>query len=305
MENIENVNLTIDGIAISVPKGTTILEAAKLVGIKIPTLCYLKNYNVISSCRVCVVEVEGFKVPVPACSMKVSEGMKVRTNTDNVKKVRLENLTKILNDHNKQCLSCKRNLNCTLQELANDFHANDAIYDHHASKNYYDDSNPYIVRDDSKCVLCNRCNGICTQLQTVNAVCKKMPLNNQIGTINDHPLKDTFCVGCGQCTLVCPTAALTEKSNIDEVLNVLNDPEIITVVAPAPSVRVSLGEEFGAKIGEFVQGKLVTSLKMLGFDYVFDIDMGADLTIMEEAHEFIDRLNNNGKLPMFTSCCPG
>lgn len=304
MESNE-IKAYIDGKEVIVEQGTTILEACKKIGIKIPTLCYLKQYNVISSCRVCVVEVEGFKIPVPSCSMKIANGMKIWTNTENVLKMRKQNLDKILKDHNKKCLSCKRNTNCALQDLALEFDANDDIYSSDSKRTYIDDSTPYIVRDDSKCILCNRCNGVCTQMQTVNAICKKMPLNNQMGTSNDKPLKDTFCVGCGQCTLVCPVASLTEKSNTKEVLDAINNPEIITVVAPAPSIRVALGEEFGGKIGEFVQGKLVTSLKMLGFDYVFDIDNGADLTIVEEANEFIERLNNKGTLPMFTSCCPG
>ncbi len=306
MENIEKVKVTIDGQEIIVPKGTTVLEAAKMIGIKIPTLCYLKNYNVISSCRVCVVEVEGIKVPVPSCSMRINnDGMKIRTNTEAVLNMRKMNLNKILKDHNKNCLSCKRNTNCALQCLASEMKAQDDIFSENSKRTYFDDSNPYIVRDDSKCILCNRCNGVCTQMQTVNAICKKMPFNNQMGTPADKPLKDTFCVGCGQCTLVCPVAALTEKSNVDEVLDAIKNPDLITVVAPAPSVRVAIAEEFGGKVGEFVQGQLVTSLKMLGFDHVFDIDMGADLTIMEEAAEFVDRLTNGGLLPMFTSCCPG
>lgn len=211
MENLEAVKVTIDGIETTVKKGSTILEACREIGIKIPTLCYLKQYNAISSCRVCVVEVEGFKVPIPSCTIKVAEGMKIKTNTEAVLNMRKQNLDKILKDHNKKCLSCVRNTNCALQDLAYQFKAKDLIFDETSHRSYFDDSNPYIVRDDSKCILCNRCSNVCLQMQSVNAICKKTPFNNQMGTPADIPLKDTACVGCGQCTLVCPVAGLTEK----------------------------------------------------------------------------------------------
>jgi len=300
------VNIKIDGIETQVPENMTILEAAKTIGIDIPTLCFLKNINEVGDCRMCLVEVEGARGFVPSCMQKVAEGMVVRTNTDEVNEARKNVLELILSAHEKKCLSCIRNGNCELQKLAEKFGITDIEYDGEVAHKEVDDSSTSIVRNTAKCVLCRRCTATCQQIQEIGAIeCVNRGFDSMISTQGNKSLADVNCTFCGQCIQNCPTAALHEKENIEDVKQALKDENKVVLVQTAPAVRVGLGEEFGMPIGTNVVGKMTTALKRLGFDKVFDTNTGADFTIMEEASEFIHRvLDGNSTLPMFTSCCP-
>lgn len=303
-ENI--ITLTIDGIKVQVPKGTTILEAAKEAGIDIPTLCFLKEINEVGDCRMCIVEVEGRRGFATSCIQKVEEGMVVHTNTPNVLEARHVILDLIISNHAKDCLTCTRSGNCELQALATKFNILDVEFPGEMSKHKIDDLSPSIVRDFNKCILCRRCVAACKNVQKIGAIdCINRGFESCISTVGDHSLNDVNCTNCGQCIQACPTGALHEKETINEVWAKIKDPEAYVVVQTAPAVRVALGEEFGMPIGTNVTGKMVTALKRLGFDKVFDTNTGADFTIMEEAHEFIERLQENDHLPMITSCSPG
>ncbi len=300
------INLKINNIPVSVPEGSTILEAAKVAGIKIPTLCYLKDINEIGACRMCVVEVKGARAFAAACVYPVTEGMEVFTDTPKIRQSRKTTLQLILSDHNKSCLSCDRNLHCELQKLSYEYGCDASYYQGETSKSEPDYSTDYLVRDNSKCILCRRCVAVCKNLQHCGVINPKYRgFATEIGQAFDADLAETACAGCGQCINVCPTGALHEKSEIDNVVNAINDPEKVVVVGVAPSVRVALGEEFGYPIGTNVEGKMVTALKMLQFDHVFDVNLTADLTILEEANELVERITSNGTLPMITSCSPG
>ena len=307
MSEVKMVNLKINGISVSVPAGTTVLEAAKSIGINIPTLCYMKEINEIGACRVCVVEVKGARSMVTACVYPVSEGMEVVTNSEKVIKARKTTLELILSDHKKDCLSCARNLNCELQKLALEYGCNAYRFGGAISKAELPDaSTDYLVRDNAKCVLCRRCSATCAQIQDVAVIgANERGFKTNISCAFEEPLSTSPCVACGQCINVCPTGALTEKSELANVKAALADPEKIVVVGPAPSIRATLGEEFGMPIGTNVNGKMITALRYLGFDKVFDVNFGADMTILEEANELIGRIQNGGKLPMITSCSPG
>ena len=307
MSEVKMVNLKINGISVSVPAGTTVLEAAKSIGINIPTLCYMKEINEIGACRVCVVEVKGARSMVTACVYPVSEGMEVVTNSEKVIKARKTTLELILSDHKKDCLSCARNLNCELQKLALEYGCNAYRFGGAISKAELPDaSTDYLVRDNAKCVLCRRCSATCAQIQEVAVIgANERGFKTNISCAFEEPLSTSPCVACGQCINVCPTGALTEKSELANVKAALADPEKIVVVGPAPSIRATLGEEFGMPIGTNVNGKMITALRYLGFDKVFDVNFGADMTILEEANELIGRIQNGGKLPMITSCSPG
>ena len=299
------INIIIDNIQLTVKEGTTILEAAKKINIDIPTLCFLKEINEVGDCRICLVQVEGRRGFATSCIQKCEEGMKIYTNSAKVIKARKEILELILSNHNRDCLTCIRNGNCELQDLAIKYNIRNIKLDGVKSERKIDDKSPSIVRDQSKCILCRRCTAVCKNVQKIGAIDSvNRGFESCISTACDASLNDVDCTFCGQCIEACPTGALHEKENIDEVSDILNDENIVKIIQTAPAVRVALGEEFGLKIGTNVKGKMVTALKQLGFDKVFDTNTGADFTIMEEANEFVDRFTKNDNLPMMTSCCP-
>lgn len=304
---METVNIKINGVDVAAPKGSTILEAARLAHIEIPTLCYLKEINEIGACRICVVEVKGARSLVASCVYPVNEGMEVWTNTPKVLDSRKKTLELILSDHDRKCLSCVRSGNCELQKLSRDFGVDDeSLYDGEKNEYDIDYSAAHMYRDNNKCILCRRCAAVCEKIQAVNVIGpNERGFRTVIGSPFNMGLGETSCVSCGQCIAVCPTGALSEKDNTAEVFAAIADPKKYVIVQTAPSVRAGLGEEFGLPIGTNVEGRMAAALRRLGFDKVFDTDLGADLTIMEEAHEFIHRVQNGGKLPLITSCSPG
>ena len=300
------VNLKIDNIPVSVPAGTTVLEAARNAGIKIPSLCFLKDINEIGACRICVVEVKGAKSLVASCVYPVSEGMEVFTNTEKVRHSRQLTLELILSNHRMDCLTCSRSGRCELQDLARDLGIDAVRYAADNLPPQIEDSAPHLIRDNSKCVLCRRCTAVCRKSQEVGVIgCNDRGFATHVGCAFDRDLNEVDCVSCGQCIVACPTGALQEKDDTAKVWAALNDPTKHVVVGPAPSIRVTLGECFGMPIGTNVEGKMVTALRRLGFDKVFDVDNAADFTIMEEGTEFLHRLQNGGTLPLITSCSPG
>lgn len=304
---MEMVNIKINGMSCSVPAGSTILEAARSAGIEIPTLCYLKEINEIGACRICVVEVKGARSLVASCVYPVNEGMEVFTNSPKVLKSRKQTLELILSTHKQDCLSCVRSGNCELQKLCRDYKIEDSHYFAGENPEYeIDSSAAHMYRDNNKCILCRRCVAACRANQSVGVIgANERGFNTHIACAFEQPLGATACVSCGQCIAVCPTGALSEKDDTAKVLAALADESKHVIVNTAPSIRVTLGECFGMPIGTNVKGKMVAALRRLGFAGVYDTDVGADLTILEEAHEFIDRVKNGGKLPIITSCSPG
>lgn len=303
---MEMVNIKINNMPLSVPKGISILEAARMAGIEIPTLCYLKKINEIGACRICMVEVKGARSLVTACVYPVNEGMEIFTNTERVRKSRKMTLELILSTHDRKCLSCVRSGTCELQQLCKEFGVDDeGRFDGANPVHEYDDSAIHMIRDNGKCILCRRCVAAC-QAQHISVIgANARGFDTHIGSAFERPLDSVACVSCGQCIVNCPTGAIYEKDDAAKVLEAINDPEKFVVVHTAPSIRVTLGECFGMHIGTNVQGKMVAALRRLGFDKVFDTDFGADLTIVEEANEFLGRVQNGGVLPMITSCSPG
>lgn len=300
------ITLKIDDKEVKAKEGTTILQAAKQVGIDIPTLCFLKDINEVGDCRMCIVEVEGRKGFATSCIQKVEEGMIVHTHSPAVMEARRVILDLILSNHHRDCLTCSRNGNCELQALAVKFNVQHVEFEGEMTSHKIDDKSPAIMRDFNKCILCRRCVAACKNVQEIGAIdCINRGFESCISTVGDNSLADVNCTFCGQCIEACPTGALKEKEYIKEVWRNLKDPEVYTVVQTAPAVRVALGEEFGKPIGTNVTGKMVSALKSLGFDRVFDTNTGADLTIMEEANEFIERFEKQEGLPMITSCSPG
>lgn len=304
---MENITIKINGVEVSAPAGSTILEAARLANIEIPTLCFLKDINEIGACRMCVVEVKGARTLVTACVYPINEGMEVWTNTPKVIESRRKTLQLLLSIHDRKCLSCVRSGNCELQKLCHDYKIDDETkYDGERIEYALDTSAAHMVRDNNKCILCRRCVATCEKTQGIGVIgANERGFATYIGSAFDMNLSETSCVSCGQCIAVCPTGALYEKDNTKEVFDAIADPEKYVVVQTAPAVRAALGEAFDYPIGTDVEGKLAAALRRLGFDKVFDTNFSADLTIMEEANEFLDRVQNGGKLPLITSCSPG
>lgn len=303
---MENVNIKIDGIEISVPRDYTVLQAARMANIQIPTLCYLEGINKIGACRICVVEIKGARSLQAACVYPVNEGMEVFTNSPAVRRARKANLELILSNHDRKCLTCIRNRNCELQKLADEFGITDIKYDGSNDPVFaIDDSSPSYVRDNNKCVLCRRCVAACAN-QAVSVIgLQNRGFVTSVGCAFETPVVETSCIYCGQCIVSCPVGALYEKNDIPKVQKAIDNPEKHVVVQTAPAVRAALGEEFGLPMGTPVTGKMVAALRRLGFDKVFDTDTSADLTIMEEGTEFIERFTKQEKLPLITSCSPG
>lgn len=303
---MEMVNITIDNRKIQVPKDYTILEAAKAANIYIPTLCFLKDINEIGACRMCVVEVKGARSLQAACVYPVSEGLEIYTQSPTVREARKVTLELILSNHEKKCLTCVRSKNCELQTLAEELNVKDIRFEGETHKLPVDDFSPSVVRDPNKCILCRRCVSMCKNVQQVSVIdTTERGYKTIISSAFNKSLSEVPCTMCGQCINVCPVAALREKDDTDKVWEALANPELHVIVQTAPAVRVALGEEFGMPIGSRVTGNMVAALKLLGFDRVFDTDTAADLTIMEEGTEVINRIKNGGKLPVITSCSPG
>jgi iron-only hydrogenase group A len=304
--------LTINNTPVEVPEGTTILQAARQIGIKIPTLCHVEGLQTIGACRVCVVEIEGPQNLVASCSMPVTEGMKVRTNTRRVRQARKTVVELLLSEHNGECQTCDRNDDCELQTLASELGIRDIVYEGEKVRRRIDDSTPALVRDTGKCIKCRRCVSVCAEIQDVGAIFPQdRGFDTVIGPAFDNDLDTVACVQCGQCAAVCPVGAITEKDQIDEVWTAIDSPDTHVVVQTAPAIRAALGECFGYQPGTLVTGKMTAALRRLGFDAVFDTNFAADLTIMEEGTELLTRLKKalvdkeDVALPMFTSCSPG
>ena len=303
---MEMVTITIDGQQVQVAKTATLLEAAHSIGVNIPSLCYHPELRPEGACRVCMVEVEGARTLVASCVYPVNEGMVIRTNTADVREARKTVVELLLANHPPDCLSCQRNLNCELQTIASDLGIRQIRFDGERKHYPLDASNPSLVRDQSKCILCGRCIRACSERQGVHVYSFiNRGFDTTVAPAFNLGLDEVACTYCGQCAAVCPTAAIVEKDDTAPVWKAISDPTKHVIVQTAPSVRVALGEALGMDHGKIVTGQMVAALRRLGFDRVFDTDFTADLTILEEGHEFINRLQNGGKLPMITSCSPG
>ena len=310
---METVNIKINGMEIAAPKGSTVLEAARKAGIDIPTLCYLKETNEIGACRICLVEVrevgrQGLSPArmVTACVYPITEGMEVVTNSTRITASRRMNLELLLSNHNKNCLSCIRSTTCELQRLCQEYGVDEDHFGGEKTESVVDDSSPAIIRDNSKCILCRRCVAACRNVQGIGVIgANHRGFDTAIGCAMDGKLADTSCINCGQCVVACPTGALHERDDTDKVFEALADPKKKVYICAAPSVRAQIGECFGYEPGTDCEGKMVAALRRLGFDGVFDMNVTADLTIVEEATELLSRVEKGGPLPLITSCSPG
>ncbi len=305
---METISLKINGTQYDVPKGCTVLEAARAANIDIPTLCYLKDINEIGACRLCLVEVSEGGRPhrlVTACVYPATEGMDILTNTPKINKSRKTNLELLLSNHDRKCLSCVRSTNCELQKLCVDYGVDETKFA--GVKNHYEiDKSTPIIRDNNKCVLCRRCVATCKQVQGIGVIgANDRGFDTHIASAFEQTLGETSCINCGQCIVSCPVGALYERDDTDEIREAIADPSKHVLICTAPSVRAQIGECFGYEPGTDCEGKMITALKKLGFDGVYDMNLTADLTIMEEATEFLGRVKNGGALPMITSCSPG
>ncbi|MBE6607110.1 MAG: ferredoxin [Ruminococcaceae bacterium] len=304
---MEMINIKINGKDYTVPKGITVLEAAKMANIDIPTLCYLKDINEIGACRLCLVEVKGARGLVTACVYPVDrDGMEIVTNSPAIMKSRKMNLELLLSNHDRKCLSCVRSTTCELQKLCREYEVDEEYFSGDKTEKYFDTSSAAIVRDSSKCILCRRCSAVCNKVQGIGVIgANDRGFDTHIGCTFDTNLGDTSCINCGQCVVACPTGALYEVDHTEKVFEAISDPTKHVAICCAPSVRAQIGECFGYAPGTDTEGKMITAIKALGFDGVYDMNLTADLTIMEEATEFLGRVKNGGKLPMITSCSPG
>ena len=310
---METVNIKINGMEIAAPKGSTVLEAARKAGIDIPTLCYLKEINEIGACRICLVEVrevgrQGLSPArmVTACVYPITEGMEVVTNSPRITASRRMNLELLLSNHNKNCLSCIRSTTCELQRLCQEYGVDEDHFGGEKTESVVDDSSPAIIRDNSKCILCRRCVAACRNVQGIGVIgANHRGFDTAIGCAMDGKLADPSCINCGQCVVACPTGALHERDDTDKVFEALADPKKKVYICAAPSVRAQIGECFGYEPGTDCEGKMVAALRRLGFDGVFDMNVTADLTIVEEATELLSRVEKGGPLPLITSCSPG
>lgn len=302
----KTINITIDGQSFQIGAGKTILEGCREVGVKIPSLCYLKDVSSNASCGICVVEVKGAKSLVRSCVTQASEGMEVKTHSPAINQARITNLELLLANHPKDCLICERNGNCELQDLCALLGIKETPYEQTKPVEKIDDTSLSLVRNPQKCILCGRCVAVCSDVQTVYAIdFSGRGLKSKIATWQDRGLGNVACTNCGQCALVCPTAAIVEKDDSRQILNDIYDENKVVIVQTAPAIRVGIGEAMGMSEGALVTGQMVAALRKLGFDKVFDTQFTADLTIMEEGHELIKRLTTGGTLPMVTSCSPG
>jgi len=302
------INVKINGVEYSVPAGSTVLEACKYANIDVPTLCYLKDINEIGACRLCLVEVTGARGMVAACVYPAADGMEIQTNTPKIRAARKTNLELVLSAHHKKCLTCVRSTNCELQKLAQEYKVDEDrfCYTEKDEVKPLDLSSPSIIRDNNKCILCRRCIAACNKLQGIGAIgAVNRGYDTEVAPSFEKVLADTSCINCGQCIVACPVGALYEKDDTQKILDAINDPTKHVAICCAPSVRTAIGECFGYEPGTDAQGKMVAALKALGFDGVYDMNFTADLTIMEEATEFIGRVKNGGALPLITSCSPG
>ncbi len=303
----KKINIIIDGKDYLVDEGTTILNACKEVGINIPHLCFMEDVASNASCAICCIEVKDSKKLVRSCSYSVWADMEITTNSERIRKARKTNLELILANHPDDCLKCDRNQNCELQKLAWELGVREQHYAKTRTKTLpLDTSSPSLIRDPNKCILCNRCISVCSEIQTVNAIdVTGRGLHSRVTTFMDRGLGNSVCTNCGQCSLVCPTGAIVEKSDISSIWRDIYDPDIFTIIQTAPAIRIGIGEAMGMESGALVTGKMVAGIRKLGFDRVFDTQFTADLTIMEEGHELIKRISTGGTLPMITSCSPG
>ncbi len=304
---MDMINVKVNGVEVSVPKGTTALEAARIAGAEIPTLCFLKDINEIGACRICVVKASKARGLVASCVYPVNDGEEITTNTPDLIKARRMTLELLLSNHKKECLTCVRSQNCELQQLCQEYGVeNQERFSGRMNKYDIDRSASHMYRDNEKCILCRRCSAVCEKLQAVSVIgANDRGFDTHIASPFELPLGDVACVSCGQCITVCPTGALSERDDTQKVYDAIQDPSKFVVVQTAPSVRVGLGEEFGMEIGSIVTGKMVTAIRRLGVDKVFDTNFSADLTIMEEATEFLGRYTKKENLPLITSCSPG